>query len=198
MANPANNAAVLANSFFLMESSSSSRFSPRADPCALVQGKRTWILHSSGDALGFSAATWSILWNQIFCKRSLEIPGCGHCKTMSDFTLRAGNPATTFAQWWVFLWGYRGGTRRAFQEKSIMGRSTRKAARMSEWVLHWEVKQRHIRRSQPTRDAALKDACSELLQGYSVNRISERIYSVNRVVSFRSTRRLASTAGKAS
>jgi hypothetical protein len=47
----------------------------------------------------------------------------------------------------------------------------RKAARMSEWVLHCEVKQRHIRRSQPTRDAALKDACSQLLQGYSVNRI---------------------------
>src|SRR6266498_3298308 len=51
-----------------------------------------------------------------------------------------------------------------------MGRPTR-AARMSEWVLHCEVKQRHIRRSQPTRDAALKDACSQLLQGYSVNRI---------------------------
>jgi hypothetical protein len=28
-----------------------------------------------------------------------------------------------------------------------------------------------IRRSQPTRDAALKDACSQLLQDYSVNRI---------------------------
>jgi hypothetical protein len=52
-----------------------------------------------------------------------------------------------------------------------MGRPTRKAARMSEWVLHCEVKQRHIRRSQPTRDAVLKDACSQLLQGYSVNRI---------------------------
>jgi hypothetical protein len=52
-----------------------------------------------------------------------------------------------------------------------MGRPTRKAARMSEWVLHCEVKQRHIRRSQPTRDAALKDACSQLLQGFSVNRI---------------------------
>ena len=52
-----------------------------------------------------------------------------------------------------------------------MGHPTRKAARMSEWVLHCEVKQRHIRRSQPTRDAALKDACSQLLQGYSVNRI---------------------------
>src|SRR5213595_2746761 len=51
-----------------------------------------------------------------------------------------------------------------------MGRPTR-AARMSEWVLHCEIKQRHIRRSQPTRDAALKDACSQLLQGYFVNRI---------------------------
>jgi hypothetical protein len=46
-----------------------------------------------------------------------------------------------------------------------MDRPTRKAARMTEWVLHCEVKQRHIRRSQPTRDAALKDACSQLLQG---------------------------------
>src|SRR3954451_19910001 len=54
---------------------------------------------------------------------------------------------------------------------TVMGRPTRKAARMSEWVLHCEIKQRHIRRSQPTRDAALKDACSQLLQGYSVNRI---------------------------
>src|SRR6266511_4376656 len=47
---------------------------------------------------------------------------------------------------------------------------------MSEWVLHCEVKQRHIRRSQPTRDAALKDACSQLLQGYSVNRIERNYY----------------------
>src|SRR5437764_15138161 len=43
--------------------------------------------------------------------------------------------------------------------------------RMSEWVLHCAVNQRHIRRSQPTRDAALKDACSQLLQGHAVNRI---------------------------
>jgi hypothetical protein len=42
---------------------------------------------------------------------------------------------------------------------------------MSEWVLHCEVNQRHIRRSQPTRNAALKDACSQLLQGHAVNRI---------------------------
>jgi hypothetical protein len=29
----------------------------------------------------------------------------------------------------------------------------------------------HRRRSHPTREAALKDACSQLLQGYAVNRI---------------------------
>src|SRR6188474_1172633 len=43
--------------------------------------------------------------------------------------------------------------------------------RMSEWVLHCAVDQRHIRRSQPTREAALKDACAQLLQGHAVNRI---------------------------
>jgi hypothetical protein len=43
--------------------------------------------------------------------------------------------------------------------------------KMSEWVLHCAVEQRHIRRSQPTRVAALKDACSQLLQGNVVNRI---------------------------
>jgi hypothetical protein len=42
---------------------------------------------------------------------------------------------------------------------------------MSEWVVHCEVNQRHMRRSHPTRDAALKDACSQLLQGHAVNRI---------------------------
>jgi hypothetical protein len=42
---------------------------------------------------------------------------------------------------------------------------------MSEWVLHCAVNQRHIRRSQPTREAALKDACSQLLEGHAVNRI---------------------------
>jgi hypothetical protein len=42
---------------------------------------------------------------------------------------------------------------------------------MSEWVVHFEVNQRHIRRSHPTREAALKDACSQLLQGHAVNRI---------------------------
>src|SRR5262245_14084326 len=43
--------------------------------------------------------------------------------------------------------------------------------KMSEWVLHCAVDQLHIRRSQPTRDAALEDACSQLLQGHVVNRI---------------------------
>ena len=41
----------------------------------------------------------------------------------------------------------------------------------SEWVLHCEVNQRYIRRSQATKEAALKDACSQLLQGHAVNRI---------------------------
>jgi hypothetical protein len=43
--------------------------------------------------------------------------------------------------------------------------------KMSEWVLHCVVNQRHLTRSQPTRDAALEDACSQLLQGHAVNRI---------------------------
>jgi hypothetical protein len=43
--------------------------------------------------------------------------------------------------------------------------------RMSEWVLHCAVNQCHVRRSQPTREAALKDACSQLLEGHAVNRI---------------------------
>jgi hypothetical protein len=43
--------------------------------------------------------------------------------------------------------------------------------KMSEWVLHCAVDQRHIRRSQSTREAALQDACSQLLQGHAVNRI---------------------------
>jgi hypothetical protein len=43
---------------------------------------------------------------------------------------------------------------------------------MSEWVLHCAVDQRHIRRSQPyQREAALKDVCSQLLQGHGVNRV---------------------------
>jgi hypothetical protein len=42
---------------------------------------------------------------------------------------------------------------------------------MSEWVVHCEVNQLHIRRSHATREAALKDACSQLLQGHAVNRI---------------------------
>jgi hypothetical protein len=43
--------------------------------------------------------------------------------------------------------------------------------RMSEWVLHCEVNQHHVRRSHPSRKAALKDACEQLLQGHAVNRI---------------------------
>jgi hypothetical protein len=62
------------------------------------------------------------------------------------------------------------GTRRPLYALAGMGRPTR-AAKMSEGVLHCEVEQRHMRRSQPIRDAALKDACSELLQGHAVNRI---------------------------
>jgi hypothetical protein len=42
---------------------------------------------------------------------------------------------------------------------------------MSEWVVHCEVNQRHMRRNHPTREAALKDACSQLLQGHAINRI---------------------------
>jgi hypothetical protein len=49
----------------------------------------------------------------------------------------------------------------------------KKSARekMSEWVLHCAVNQRHIRRSQPSREAALRDACSQLLEGHAVKRI---------------------------
>jgi hypothetical protein len=49
----------------------------------------------------------------------------------------------------------------------------RKTARgkMSEWVLHCAVNQHHIGRSQPTREAALRDACSQLLEGHAINRI---------------------------
>jgi len=43
--------------------------------------------------------------------------------------------------------------------------------KMSEWVLHCDVDRHLVRRSQPTRDAALEDACSQLLQGHAVNRI---------------------------
>jgi hypothetical protein len=42
---------------------------------------------------------------------------------------------------------------------------------MSEWVLHCAINQHHSRRIQPTRNAALEDACSQLFQGYTVNRI---------------------------
>jgi hypothetical protein len=54
-----------------------------------------------------------------------------------------------------------------------MSRRAKMTARekRSEWVLHCAIDQCHIRRIQPTRDAALKDACSQLLQGHAVNRI---------------------------
>ena len=43
--------------------------------------------------------------------------------------------------------------------------------KMSEWVLHCAVDGRLVRRTQSTRDTALADACSQLLQGHVVNRI---------------------------
>jgi hypothetical protein len=49
-------------------------------------------------------------------------------------------------------------------------RKTRRE-KMSEWVLHCAINQHHSRRIQPTRNAALEDACSQLFQGYAVNRI---------------------------
>jgi hypothetical protein len=68
MANPANNAAVLTSNCFLMEWSSSSWFAPRADPCGSVQGKTTWIMHSSDTALDFvrrvGARFQRFVWNQ--------------------------------------------------------------------------------------------------------------------------------------
>jgi hypothetical protein len=45
-------------------------------------------------------------------------------------------------------------------------KSTRE--RMSEWVLHCAVDQHHIRRSKPTKEAALKDACAQLLRGHRI------------------------------
>ena|SRR6516162_3965090 len=56
--------------------------------------------------------------------------------------------------------------------ENLMSRPRKTAReRMSEWVLHCAVNRRVIRRSQPTRDTALEDACSQLLQGHAVNRI---------------------------
>jgi len=74
-------------------------------------------------------------------------------------SLRGRNLAATFAQRRGFPFGPMSRPRKTRMEK------------MSEWVLHCAVNQRHIRRSQPTREAALKDACSQLLQGHAVNRI---------------------------
>jgi hypothetical protein len=55
--------------------------------------------------------------------------------------------------------------------KNSISFMTRPRKAMSEWVVHCEANQRHIRHSQPTREAALKYACSQLLQGHVVNHI---------------------------
>jgi hypothetical protein len=41
-----------------------------------------------------------------------------------------------------------------------MNRPRTAREKMSEWVLHCAVNQRHIRRSQPTREAALTERCA--------------------------------------
>ena len=46
-----------------------------------------------------------------------------------------------------------------------------KTTSMSEWVLHCAVDERHIRRGQPSKEAALKDACAQIAEGHAVNRI---------------------------
>jgi hypothetical protein len=56
MATPANNAAVLSNSLFLMEQSSCSRFWPRADPCVSVRGKTTPMQAQFRRGVGLRAA----------------------------------------------------------------------------------------------------------------------------------------------
>jgi hypothetical protein len=48
--------------------------------------------------------------------------------------------------------------------------------KMSESVLHCAVNQRHIRRSQPTREAALRDACSQLREGHALPRAAHKQY----------------------
>src|SRR5919197_4054359 len=60
-----------------------------------------------------------------------------------------------------------------------MNRPRTAREKMSEWVLHCAVNQRHIRRSQPTREAALKDACAQLLQGHAVKRIVGTNQTIN-------------------
>jgi hypothetical protein len=42
--------------------------------------------------------------------------------------------------------------------KNSISFMSRPRTAMSEWVVHCEVNRRHMRRSHPTRDSALKDA----------------------------------------
>lgn len=51
--------------------------------------------------------------------------------------------------------------------------------KMSEWVLHCAVDQRHVRRTQATRHPALEDACRQLAQGHAVNRIIRPNETIN-------------------
>src|SRR5262249_62075204 len=92
------------------------------------------------------------------CRSAGAIGGqSGFGRLPTVITTTAGRPTVT--------------SRRAKQQwrPSLRAGGERKA--MSEWVVHCEVNQRHIRHSQPTREAALKYACSQLLQGHAVNRI---------------------------
>src|SRR6266478_3543872 len=78
-------------------------------------------------------------------------------------------------QWWIIEPVHNlprlGGSPLGAAVKNSISFMSRPRKAMSEWVVHCEVNQRHIRRSLPTREAALKDACSQLLQGHAVNRI---------------------------
>src|SRR5262249_15810895 len=98
--------------------------------------------------LGRHCALIEISGNAVFAVPTDELP-----------PERAGNRAATFRP--------SGGV------FPTLKNSPRKTVRvkMSEWVLHCPVNHRHIRRRQPTREAALKDACSQLFQGHAVNRI---------------------------
>src|SRR5262249_54467354 len=66
---------------------------------------------------------------------------------------------------------YLGGQSLGAAVKDSISFMSRPRKAMPEWVVHCEVNQRHVRRSQPTQEAALKDACSQLVQGHAVNRI---------------------------
>jgi hypothetical protein len=86
-------------------------------------------------------------------------PSCPRPSTRNPGRLQARRGARLSAHQWKQIMRYRRRPRKTTRE------------RMSEWVLHCAVNQRHVRRSQPTREAALKDACSQLLEGHAVNRI---------------------------